>query len=295
MGIFLSQLLSLIGWKGAFNRMPLVSCLYLRLAKGICIMQQKQGYQPEEYWSEVAERIASREGSNVVAGDDEPYYRYKRERFLQMLHTVDFKGKSVLEIGCGPGGNLREVWKHKPASLTGADISRQMTELARENNADEVRIVKVDGTKLPFDDQSFDIVFTATVLQHNTDEGMLKKLMAEIARVSGNKIYLFERIEADTIGDELCYGRPVGYYSSIMREHGFNLVSEEYINIRSSYYVSGAIRKGLNPGSRKEGEPLNGISLLLQKLSLPVTKALDKVFTSKKDVARLEFIRTFLK
>jgi ubiquinone/menaquinone biosynthesis C-methylase UbiE len=248
-------------------------------------------YHPEPYWSDVAKRIKSRKGKNVIAGDDEPYYRYKRKRFLALLNDVDFKGKSILEIGSGPGGNLKELLAHQPASLTGADISADMISLAKSNLPDSVNLVKTNGTQLPFADQSFDYVFTATVLQHNTDEVMLKQLMGEICRVAKEKVYLFERIEDTVIGDELCYGRPVSYYEAICKQHGFKLASTQFINIRSSYYVSGAIRKGLNPKTRVEGEPLNGISNLLQNVTLPVTSLLDKIFTSRKDIGRLEFIR----
>jgi SAM-dependent methyltransferase len=248
-------------------------------------------YHPEPYWSDVAKRIKARKGKNVIAGDDEPYYRYKRERFLDLLYEVDFTGKRVLEIGSGPGGNLKALLSRSPKSLTGVDISPDMVELAKSNLPPEVEIIKVNGTKLPFEDRSFDYVFTATVLQHNTDEIMLKQLMAEMCRVSAEKVFLFERIEDEITGDELCYGRPVSYYESICREHGFELASSKWINIRASYYVSGAIRKGLNPKTRVEGEPLNSLSIGLQKLTLPVTRHLDKIFTSRKDVARLEFKR----
>ena len=248
-------------------------------------------YHPEPYWSDVAKRIKSRKGKNVIAGDDEPYYRYKRKRFLQLLNDVDFSGKSVLEIGSGPGGNLKELLAHKPASLTGADISADMIALAKSNLPPTVNLVKTNGTVLPFEDQSFDYVFTATVLQHNTDEAMLKQLMAEICRVAKEKIFLFERIENEIIGDELCYGRPVSYYAAICKPYGFELTSTQFINIRTSYYVSGAIRKGLNPKTRVEGEPLNGVSNFLQNITLPVTSLLDKIFTSRKDVGRLEFTR----
>ncbi len=248
-------------------------------------------YHPERYWSEVADRIKQRQGKNVIAGDDEPYYRYKRKKFLQLLHTVDFQGKSVLEIGCGPGGNLLEVWKRQPAKLAGADISSNMVDIARENLPSEVNIHKVDGKTLPFEDETFDLVFTATVLQHNTDEEMLKRVVAELARVSKNKVILFERIEKEIKGDELCYGRPVTYYQGLLEQHGFELAATQFINIQTSYYVSGAIRKGLNPSTRVEGEPLTPLSTMLQRLSLPVTSVLDKIFTSKKDLAKLEFVR----
>lgn len=248
-------------------------------------------YHPEPYWSEVAKRIKARKGKNVIAGDDEPYYRYKRERFLALLNEVDFAGKTVLEIGSGPGGNLKALLSKSPKSLTGVDISPDMVELAKSNLPPEVNIIKVNGTQLPFEDRSFDYVFTATVLQHNTDEVMLKQLMGELCRVAGEKVFLFERIENEITGDELCYGRPVSYYEAICKQHGFELANAKWINIRSSYYVSGAIRKGLNPKTRVEGEPLNSISNFLQNLTIPITRQLDKIFTSRKDVARLEFRR----
>ena len=90
-------------------------------------------YHPEPYWSDVAKRIKARKGKNVIAGDDEPYYRYKRERFLDLLNEVDFKGKTVLEIGSGPGGNLKALLAKAPRSLTGVDISPDMVELAKSN------------------------------------------------------------------------------------------------------------------------------------------------------------------
>lgn len=253
--------------------------------------EKSGGYRPEPYWSEVAQRIRSRGKDNVIAGDDEPYYRYKRKKFLDLLHSVDFSGKHVLEIGCGPGGNLLEVLQHNPASLTAVDISSEMAALAAERLGNRARIVKIDGSHLPFDDGSFDIVFTATVLQHNTDEPMLKQLMSEICRVSRHSVYLFERIDKTVTGDELCHGRPVDFYAEICSRHGFELISKRFINIRASYYVSGAIRKGLNPPSRQEGEPISRLSWVMQQITLPLTGLLDKAFPSQKDVARLEFRR----
>lgn len=248
-------------------------------------------YHPEPYWSEVADKIAARGDENVVAGDDEPYYRYKRRAFLKLLNSVKFQGEKVLEIGNGPGGNLREVWKHNPKSLTGVDISQQMVDLAKKHNHPDVNILKINGTELPFQDQTFDIVFTATVLQHNTDEAMLKQIMAELSRVAASRVFLFERIESEILGDELCYGRPVNYYEEIMKSNGYMLKNTAFVNVRVSYYVCGAIRKLFNPSSRKEGDPLNKFSIFLEKMTLPITKVLDRVFTSKKDVAKLEFER----
>jgi len=252
-------------------------------------------YNPEEYWTEVGKRIELREkGENVIAGDDEPYYQYKREKFLQLLNQVNFEGKSILEIGCGPGGNLLEIHKFKPKELVGVDISSQMVQLAKNKVPSTVEVIKTNGTDLPFESNSFDLVYTATVLQHNTDELMLKKLMKELCRVSAVHVYLFERIESEIKGDKFNYGRPIEYYEAIMEDNGFKLVSTAFINIRVSYYLSGIIRKVLNPKTRQEGEPLNKISILLQNILLPFTKLYDPLINSKKDLARLEFRRISL-
>lgn len=253
---------------------------------------KKDTYHPEPYWSTVAQRIGSRNGKNIIAGDDEPYYRYKRERFLEMLATVDFTEKSVLEIGHGPGGNLKFVHDNfTPSRLCGVDISADMIRLARSILPESVELTKINGTELPFADQTFDVVFTATVLQHNTDETMLAALIGEIARVAKTSVFIFERIDDPIAGDELCLGRPVGYYEAFFRTGGLELVDVEYINIHASYLLAGAIRKGLNPKTREEGQPLNGFSLELQELFLPISKKVDKILTKPRDLAKLEFRR----
>jgi SAM-dependent methyltransferase len=248
-------------------------------------------YHPEKYWSEVANLITQREESNVIAGDDEPYYRYKRSKFLKMLKKVDVTDKQVLEVGCGPGGNLKELYKHSPKKLIGADISDNMVHLARKNVPKNIDVVKTNGTELPFDDNMFDLVLTVTVLQHNTDEKMLYDLIKEMCRVSSKNIVIFERIETKVMGDDLCMGRPIEYYSKIFANFGFKLLESEFINIRVSYFVSGFIRKVFNRRNRKEGEPLNLFSLYLQKLTLFITRPLDAIFKSKKDLTKLVYVR----
>lgn len=254
--------------------------------------KSNSNYHPEPYWSEVAQRIANRSDRNVIAGDDEPYYRYKRQRFLELLHGLSFTGKSVLELGSGPGGNLNAIWPNQPNRLAGADISADMIELATKNRiSPDIELVKIDGQHLPFADQEFDLAFTATVLQHNTDEAMMKNILFELCRVTKNELVLFEHVEPKLSGDELMMGRPVAHYEKICQEKGFELKEVAFININVSYYVCGAIRKGLNPTTRKEGEPLNGISTFLQNATLLITKQLDKILPAKKDLARMTFRR----
>jgi ubiquinone/menaquinone biosynthesis C-methylase UbiE len=252
----------------------------------------KINYNVNEYWSEVANRIKSREEkNNVIAGDDEPFYRHKRKMFLDLLLAEEYKEKLVLEIGCGPGGNLNELFSKQAKRLVGVDISQNMIDLAKSKLPSDVEIVKVNGTSLPFDDQTFDIVFSATVLQHNTDEAMLEELVKEMCRVCNKNLVIYESISPVITGDILCKWRPQSYYINLMERFGFKWESTNFINVYVSYYMAGIIRKLLNSKDRKEGEPLNKVSIILQNFLLPITMLLDKLVRPKKDLAQLKFVK----
>jgi ubiquinone/menaquinone biosynthesis C-methylase UbiE len=247
-------------------------------------------YDRESYWNEVADNITSRKDLRIIAGDDEPYYRYKRKKFLELLNTLPFQGKTVLEIGSGPGGNLDFIYQKGAAKITGVDISAQMIALSKSFLAGKnIELIRINGQELPFENNAFDIVFTSTVLQHNTNEQQLIQLVGEICRVSKKEVYLFERIESRIKGHDTNLGRPVNYYAEIFRKNGFDLKRKKSLPIQASYVVSGLIRKVFNSSSRKEGEPLTKISVILENISLPITSVLDKIIPSRRDVTLLLF------
>ena len=247
-----------------------------------------QEYHPEIYWSDVAKRTSQRK-DGIIAGDDEPFYRYKRLKFLQQLHQINFTDKKILEIGPGPGGNLSEIWKHNPLELVGADISSDMIDYARSHLSPEINLIKINGIDLPFSQDYFDITLTVTVLQHNTNENMLKQLLSSICRCTKGEIYLFERIEKTVKGTSLNMGRPISYYEKIMKEHEFELQSINFLNVAASYYMAGMTRKLLNSPHRQEAEPLSSISLAIQRLLLPITKSIDPLINSQREFAQLKF------
>ena len=250
----------------------------------------KNTYHPETYWNKVAGELSRRDDGHFIAGDDEPYYRYKREKFLKLLNAISFRDKQVLEVGCGPGGNLAIVSRQHPAKLAGIDLSREMIALAKGNLAGkDVELFHITDQKFPFADRSFDIVFTSTVLQHTTDERELLSTIAEICRVSRSDVYIFERIEKKIRGNESCLGRTVSFYEQVFAEHGFHLGEKKFLYIQSSYVMAGLTRRFLNKGTRGEGEKMSGISLGLQRILLPFTKMLDQVFKKERDLAMLHF------
>src|SRR5262249_27828389 len=98
-----------------------------------------------------------------------------RGRLLERF--VALQGKKVLEIGAGFGTNLAvwikefgvEGYGVEPASL-GFEMSfRAAKILFEENGLDPKRIIDAQGEHLPFADGTFDVVYSANVLEHTTD------------------------------------------------------------------------------------------------------------------------------
>jgi trans-aconitate 2-methyltransferase len=74
----------------------------------------------------------------------------------------------ILDIGCGTGGQLRDVAEAFPLAIcVGVDISAHNVETARADKAGrDGRVQFHAGDYLTFDDQPFDLIFADSVLQN---------------------------------------------------------------------------------------------------------------------------------
>jgi len=247
------------------------------------------GYEPETYWTEVARGISDRAGGNVVAGDDEPFYRYKREKFVRtFLDDLGVKGQSCLEVGCGPGGNLGVLRAQQPLRLVGCDVSGAMVELASRNNP-SVEVVKTDGRSLPFDDGEFDTALTVTVLQHNVDE-VMRSVLAEICRVATARIVLFEETSLRRAEKYSFVSRPLADYALVAARHGFVLESVDYLHEVVLKRLTGLSRKLLNRPGLHEGAPKGRISRAVESGLVSAFGGLDDRAKLPMGLTRLAFV-----
>jgi ubiquinone/menaquinone biosynthesis C-methylase UbiE len=110
-------------------------------------------------------------------------YRFDKLRYLP--GTVDFpayKGRHLLEIGCGVGIDLVEFAK-QGSHVTGIDVAECAIELAKKNFAfhdayGDLRVM--NGEDLEFETNSFDAVYAHGVLQYTADA---RRMIGEIHRV----------------------------------------------------------------------------------------------------------------
>ncbi len=217
-------------------------------------------YHPDPYWSVVSNDVSGLKGVPSEVGNKDPYYRYKRKQFVRLLHTVDFNEQYVLEVGCGPGSNILEVWKQKPSKLDGVEVEPELRKIAEQNVPKEVEIKKTDGTSLPYSDKSFDMIFTAEVLQHIRSINQLKALTKDMTRVARSKVILFERVESQIQEDKFSVGRTLAYYGEIFARIDFEVTEHEFIKMSTSQDWCG---------------PEHSPSSLMQRLKLPIAKMMD--------------------
>jgi SAM-dependent methyltransferase len=250
-------------------------------------------YDVESHWSRVAGEIRNRTAGDFVAGDDDPFLRYKRDKFSRrFLPTIDVEGKRALELGCGPGGNLRALARRHPKQLIGVDISEPMLALAAENlRGCGVALKKTDGERLPLPDQGVDLAYTVTVLQHNVEPAQLSRTVAELCRVTTDRIVLMEDIGTMTAAPPggSYVTRPVEFYREELASHGFHLVDVKPLGLRCSRLIHRIVRRLFLRRSHREGEPVGAFSKWLLMGSLPVTKLLDRMVPDNTDLTMMVF------
>ncbi|WP_165221342.1 class I SAM-dependent methyltransferase [Aquisphaera insulae] len=121
-------------------------------------------------------------------------YDYFREQEGQAARTdriewiadriAAYRPDSVLEIGCGYGKLLRALRVRLDCPLVGVDFSPTQLAQARDFLSDSRRVdvALASGARLPFADDSFDLVVTSAVILHNPPE-VAERIRREVLRV----------------------------------------------------------------------------------------------------------------
>ena len=94
----------------------------------------------------------------------------------------ELKGKVVLELGVGNGKTLISILKQKPKKVYAIDFSAKAIEKSQEIFGDAATFVKADAKKLPFENDSFDVVAVYYVLNNSMKKDR-ERIIKEILRV----------------------------------------------------------------------------------------------------------------
>ena len=104
---------------------------------------------------------------------------------LRRAGLLPLEGKRLLEIGCGAGDWLRMFirWGFRPEDLAGLDLLPARVEAARARCPAAVDLRQGDAAALPYPDASFDLVLQSTVFTSILDDGVRRRVAAEMLRV----------------------------------------------------------------------------------------------------------------
>jgi len=189
---------------------------------------------------------------------------------LAKLH----EGMTVLDLGCGVGGPARTLAAEFGCRVWGIDFVEEYCRCAamlteRVGLSEMATFRQADMTALPFEDQSFDAVWTAHTIMNIEDKG---KLFAEIRRAlrPNGTFALYEICEGSASPPHFplpwASDRSISFLvgqdalRKMFREAGFEEVLWRDITEASLEWFRGvvaAIR------TRKEGTPKLGLNLLM--------------------------------
>ena len=136
-------------------------------------------------------------GSRGFFDDLDQYHFEKLHHLLRLVAFDGYRGRSVLEVGCGAGVDLARFAKGG-AQVTGVDLAVSAIDLARANFEQQGlqgRFDVADGEHLPFPDNSFDLVFAHGVVQYTANPQQLVEQCHRVLKPGGEAVFqVYNRI-----------------------------------------------------------------------------------------------------
>ncbi len=140
----------------------------------------------KSYWDSLYGKNRLRGGSLIANDELEDHQREMRQQILRN-YMLKQDGK-VLEAGCGTGKDLRKLYTEGNRNLfVGLDYSAHAVQKCREifNGTNCSCFVCGDILRLPFRDNTFDLVFNAGVIEHFKDSMSPFKEMIRVTKPEG--------------------------------------------------------------------------------------------------------------
>lgn len=101
------------------------------------------------------------------------------------------KSVKILEVGCNYGSLIHNLYKSGYKNVYGIDINKNSINQGKRSYKEiKKRIKQYDGKKLPFKDESFDVILMFDVIEHVPNiKSFLKNEVYRVLRKKGNFIF----------------------------------------------------------------------------------------------------------
>jgi SAM-dependent methyltransferase len=210
-----------------------------------------------EQWSQ--DPCGARYGAKYEFATREFFDEVERHRYQEyapwmplVMGFDSFKGRRLLEVGCGMGTDLLQ-FARGGALCTGLDLTPRSVEISSlhfglyDLRAD---FVLADGERLPFADKSFDVVYSNGVLHHTPDTVRAVRELHRVLCPGGvAKVMLYHR-------NSLYYWTEIILHRGILRGHFLRGHSPEEIMSRYVEYSEHEARPLVKVYSQRQARQL---------------------------------------
>ena len=164
----------------------------------------------------------------------------------ELRHFIDLlkidESTNVLEVGSGSGGPALFLANETGCRLTGVDVNefgiKNANELARERGlSDRAEFKQIDASKrLPFENNSFDVVFSNDVMCHVPERQSVLKEWHRVLKPGGQMLFTDALVVSGIVSHEeiakrssigLYFYLPPGENERMIEEAGFEIVNFE--------------------------------------------------------------------
>jgi ubiquinone/menaquinone biosynthesis C-methylase UbiE len=193
-----------------------------------------------------------------------------------LFDTLDFKGKRVVDVGCGDGELAHRV-ASAGGKVTGIDPNPKRLGRARESADEDETFLQGVGEQMPYIDASQDIVIFFNSLHHVPVEGMDAALL-EAARILKpfGILYISEPMAAGS------------FYEAMKPIH-----DESEVRVKALEAIRRAVEKGV---FREEDEKINEVVRFVESFEtycqrmIDVNPAREVMVTAKKEDILVRFL-----
>lgn len=118
-----------------------------------------------------------------------PWWGEHLHRYEEVLKSLS-GNEIILDMACGTGFGTHLLSTNSSGKVYGGDLSSEAIKLCQKTwNNDNLSYEIMDGTKLKFEDNTFDVVVSFETIEHTTSFNEMIKEFKRVVRPKG-KIYL---------------------------------------------------------------------------------------------------------
>lgn len=108
---------------------------------------------------------------------------------LRELQKILKNKSKILDLGCGEGTRLNTLLDGKPKDAVGIDVNKEAITIAKRQYP-KYEFLAYDGAKLPFKNNTFDVVYSAYVLEHTSDPTMFLTEAVRVLKKKGTLVII---------------------------------------------------------------------------------------------------------